>query len=95
MTRESSGDRLDRRHLIVAPIVLPLLTAALMLLLGDGDAEPEALVNLVSSVLTSRSRACCCCNWTVTGCRAPSASTCRRTGTCRSASCWSSTGCRR
>ncbi|AMB87498.1 cation:proton antiporter [Pseudomonas agarici] len=38
-------------HLIVAPILLPLLTAALMLLLGEKHRPFKARLNLVSSLL--------------------------------------------
>ncbi len=36
-------------HLIVAPVLLPLLTAALMLLLGDGRRNLKAVVNVIST----------------------------------------------
>ncbi len=36
-------------HLLVAPVLLPLLTAALMLLLGEGRRPVKALVNLLST----------------------------------------------
>jgi multicomponent K+:H+ antiporter subunit D len=41
--------RSDLPHLIAAPIVLPLLTAALMLLLGDGRRRLKALVNVLAA----------------------------------------------
>lgn len=37
-------------HLIVAPVLLPLATAALMLLLGEGRRPLKAVVNLLSTV---------------------------------------------
>ena len=39
-------ERLDRRHLIVAPILLPLLDGALMLLLRGAATPWKALVNV-------------------------------------------------
>jgi len=36
-------------HLIAAPIVLPLLSAALMLLLGDGRRRLKALINVIAT----------------------------------------------
>ena len=38
-------------HLIVAPILLPLLTAACMLLLGEKHRPLKARINLVSTLL--------------------------------------------
>ena len=39
----------DLPHLIAAPVVLPLLAAALMLLLGDGRRTLKALINVAAS----------------------------------------------
>jgi multicomponent K+:H+ antiporter subunit D len=39
----------DLPHLISAPVVLPLLTAALMLLLGEGRRRLKALINVVAT----------------------------------------------
>ncbi len=38
-------------HLIVGPVLLPLATAALMLLLGDGRRDLKALLNVLSTTL--------------------------------------------
>ena len=38
-------------HLIIAPILLPMATAALMLLLGDTRRPLKAVVNVLSCVL--------------------------------------------
>ena len=38
-------------HLIVAPILLPMATAALMLLLGDTRRPLKAIINVLSCVL--------------------------------------------
>jgi multicomponent K+:H+ antiporter subunit D len=38
-------------HLVVGPVLLPLATAALMLLLGDGRRNFKALLNLLSTTL--------------------------------------------
>ena len=38
-------------HLIVAPIILPLFTAALMMMLGEKHRPLKARINLLSSVL--------------------------------------------
>ena len=38
-------------HLIVAPILLPLLTAAIMLMLGEKHRPLKAKINLFSSLL--------------------------------------------
>ncbi len=37
------------QHLLVAPVLLPLATAALMLLLGDGRRQLKSVVNLLST----------------------------------------------
>ena len=42
---------LDSPHLVVAPVLLPLATAALMLLLGEGRRSLKALINLASTAL--------------------------------------------
>ena len=42
---------LDSPHLVVAPVLLPLATAALMLLLGEGRRSLKAVINLASTVL--------------------------------------------
>jgi hypothetical protein len=80
-------------QLIVAPILLPLLTAALMLMLGEKHRPLKAKINLFSSLL-GLGFASCCCNGRKGG-PAPSACTCRATGRRRSASCWWWTACRR
>lgn len=41
----------DSAHLVVAPVLLPLATAALMLLLGEGRRSLKAVINLASTVL--------------------------------------------
>ena len=38
-------------HLVVAPVLLPLATAALMLLLGEGRRRTKALLNIASAAL--------------------------------------------
>ena len=42
---------LDSPHLVVAPVLLPLATAALMLFLGEGRRSLKAAINLASTVL--------------------------------------------
>ena len=42
---------LDSPHLVIAPVLLPLATAALMLLLGEGRRSLKALINLASTAL--------------------------------------------
>ena len=42
---------LDSPHLVVAPVLLPLATAALMLLLGEGRRSLKAVINLASTAL--------------------------------------------
>jgi multicomponent K+:H+ antiporter subunit D len=37
-------------HLVVAPVLLPLATAVLMLLLGEGRRQIKAVFNLLSTV---------------------------------------------
>ena len=41
----------DFNHLLVTPILLPLATAALMLLLGEGRRGLKAVVNVLSTTL--------------------------------------------
>jgi multicomponent K+:H+ antiporter subunit D len=38
-------------HLLVAPVLLPLATAALMLLLGEGRRQLKAVANVLSTAL--------------------------------------------
>ena len=38
-------------HLLVAPVLLPLATAALMLLLGEGRRRLKAVANVLSTAL--------------------------------------------
>jgi len=38
-------------HLVAVPVLLPLATAALMLLLGEGRRRPKALVNVLSTAV--------------------------------------------
>ena len=78
-------------HLIVAPVLLPLATAALMLLLGEGRRRIKAAVNLVST-LAGLGLAVGLL-WQMQAPRL-SASTCRATGRCLSASCLCWTGFR-
>ena len=81
-------------HLSIAPILLPLLTACVLLFLSEHRLRTKtavslaaALLNLILAVgLFSGPRAAMP--------RAPTASTCPRTGMCPSASCSCSTACR-
>jgi formate hydrogenlyase subunit 3/multisubunit Na+/H+ antiporter MnhD subunit len=78
-------------HLVVAPILLPLIAAALMLALGDQRRGARALVNVLASA-AGLAIAVALFAWVDAG--GPgrrSASTCRRTGRCPTASCWSPT----
>lgn len=81
-------------QLIVAPILLPLLTAALMLMLGEKRRPLKAKINLFSSVI-GLGIAILLLYWTQKAAPARLASTCRATGRCHSASCWWSTNSRR
>ena len=80
----STGCSISMPHLIVAPILLPLLTAALMLLLGERrralqgrrSAWRRGLVGLAAS----RWRCCAGSTRDTGGGPARSASTCRATG---------------
>ena len=82
-------------HLIAAPILLPLLTAAVMLMLGEKHRPLKAKINLFSS-LVGLGIAVLLLQWTQeTDAPVPSACTCRATGKCRSVSCWWSIDCRR
>ncbi|MCI1736157.1 MAG: hypothetical protein LKM38_01860 [Pseudomonas veronii] len=82
-------------NLIVAPILLPLLTAALMLLLGEKPAPHSRRVSTCGSTALGLAIAILLLYWTQRrGGPVRSASTCPATGRAPSASCWCSTGCR-
>lgn len=81
-------------QLIVAPILLPLFTAALMLMLGEKRRPLKAKINLVSSLI-GLGVAVLLLYWTQKAGPARSACTCRVTGKYRSASCWWWTSSRR
>lgn len=82
-------------HLIAAPILLPLLTAAIMLMLGERHRPLKAKINLFSS-LVGLFISVLLLHWTqTTGCPAPSEFTCRATGRRRSALCWWLIACQR
>jgi hypothetical protein len=92
--RAMSGQRGE--HLLVAPVLLPLGTAALMLLLGEGRRRTKAMLNLLSTAIGPGDRRRAAARaWRIRWRRRRSASTCRATGRCPSASCWWPTGCRR
>jgi formate hydrogenlyase subunit 3/multisubunit Na+/H+ antiporter MnhD subunit len=82
-------------HLLVAPVLLPLATAALMLLLGEGRRQLKAVVNVLSTALGLAIAVSLLLGVAAARRRRRSASTCRATGRCPSASCWWPTGCRR
>lgn len=80
-------------QMIVAPILLPLLTAALMLMLGEKHRPLKARINLFSSVI-GLGIAILLLYWTQKAAPARSACTCRATGKFRLASCWWWISCR-
>jgi len=80
-------------QLIIAPILLPLLTAALMMMLGEKHRPLKAKINLLSS-MTGLGIAMLMLYWTQKGGRPPSAFTCQAIGRCHSASCWWWINCR-
>lgn len=77
-------------QLIVAPILLPLLTAAVMLLLGEKHRQLKARLNLLSTV-TGLAIAICLLLWVRTHGQAESIGVyLPATGLRLSASCWCS-----
>ena len=84
-------------QILIAPIVLPLVTGALLLLFDERRHLLKAMINVVST-LALMVVALVLLNFAdapaSNGARRP-ASTCSATGPRRSASCWFSTGCRR
>ncbi|MFP2926589.1 hypothetical protein ACLESO_15470 [Pyxidicoccus sp. 3LG] len=71
-------------HLVVAPILLPMLTAAVMLLMGEGRRPVKAALGAGSALLGSGWRWRCWGGWT----RAGASCTCLATGPRPSASPW-------
>ena len=73
-------------HLLVAPILLPMLTAALMLLLGRRMPQSQRLLGVLSTAL-GLGIAIALLAWVKeSGGTGPWASTCPATGRCPSAS---------
>jgi formate hydrogenlyase subunit 3/multisubunit Na+/H+ antiporter MnhD subunit len=64
---------LDSPHLVFAPVLLPLATAASMLLM-EGQRSTKALLNLISSVVGLLLASSCCAS--MPRARPPSRSTC-------------------
>ncbi len=85
----------DISQLIIAPILLPLITAAMMLLLGEKHRHIKARLNLLST-FSGLVIAVCLLLWVRTRARQRrSGCTCRATGRRHSASCWWWTTCPR
>jgi formate hydrogenlyase subunit 3/multisubunit Na+/H+ antiporter MnhD subunit len=81
-------------HLIAAPILLPMATAALMLLLGDARRPLKAWISVLSCAL-GLAASVGLLLWVQHGDgRTRWASTCPATGRRPTASCWWWTACR-